>query len=320
MRRDGRARHVLGVPSRRSGRDDRHGACGRCRNGRGTGHLLDRGFRSGAGSARHRSAGQRADRAPRDAGGTRPTSRDSRAGFPSRSCAYRSDAAPIADGSPTQSRRRRWRALTSGDPLTCAGQSLDQVARQDAYLATDALGGIVPAKPWRRRRRRRPQGFHPRPSRDVTTPVRASPIPPEAIPALPVGLIATRPSGLATTVRAPLRHRDGLEPPRRLLGRPTRSRCTSSMATPRIAAISPGVRGQHQRPSHVDFSSPQRVETIRIEDHRNGYLVQQASHGRQGAGGPAEARPDGHGVTTLGMAEYLRRRLLGDQAPTGSQG
>ncbi len=71
-------------------------------------------------------------------------------------------------------------------------------------------------------------------------PVRTSPIPPEAIPALPVGLINTLPSGCAITVQAPFRITWTLKPAAKSRAHFIRLCWTAPMPIPIRRAISPG--------------------------------------------------------------------------------
>src|SRR5439155_1138667 len=83
-------------------------------------------------------------------------------------------------------------------------------------------------------------GAIPRASKAPRSPVRTSPVPPDAMPGFPVGFTKTRPSGSPITLQAPLR--TTCAPWRAAKSRTVaiRSRWTSGTEAPSKRAISPG--------------------------------------------------------------------------------
>jgi len=72
------------------------------------------------------------------------------------------------------------------------------------------------------------------------TPERTSPVPPVAMPGLPVGLTQAAPSGRAMTVRCPLSTTTAPDSTAKARAVSSRRRCTSLVEAPTSRAISPG--------------------------------------------------------------------------------
>ena len=85
-------------------------------------------------------------------------------------------------------------------------QMYENILREHPVLAFLA-GGRSAAAPWSQTAQAAAsQADKPQASRADIIPASTSPLPPRARPGLPVGLTQTRPSGAATTVRAPFQH------------------------------------------------------------------------------------------------------------------
>ena len=126
---------------------------------------------------------------------------------PRRAAEAGAEALGLLRGGGEHARTARRPSCVERVPLqTCdrGRQLVRKVAGQQADLATPCRDGVGR----RARARTRPGARPPRRSspcarRPPTMPASTSPMPPLAMPGLPVGTIATRPSGSAITVRAP---------------------------------------------------------------------------------------------------------------------
>ena len=106
----------------------------------------------------------------------------------------------------------------------------------------------------------------------ATMPVRMSPVPPVAIPGLPVVLTQASPSGRTTSVRCPLSTTINSCSRANFRATPNRSFCTSATLDPASRAISPGcgvITSVRPLP-FSSFGAPlKRIQPVGIHHHRN---------------------------------------------------
>ena len=99
-----------------------------------------------------------------------------------------------------------------------------------------------------RRGRPPPRSARPAPASDPMMPASTSPVPPVPRAGLANVLLATRPSGAATTVRAPLSTTTTPQRMAAALARSTRCSASGPTGAPSSRANSPGMRRQHAQP------------------------------------------------------------------------
>ncbi len=144
-------------------------------------------------------------------------------------------------------------------------------------------------------------------------PVSTSPVPPEAIPGLPVGFRNTVPSGAATTLTAPLSTRNTRWAVANARATAMRSRCTSGTLDPTRRAISPGCgvrqRGAGRLAQELAVAR-ERGQRIGVDHHRHRHLEHETADDVLDLGVEPEARAERDGVAAAHELDERRPRAL----------
>ena len=147
-------------------------------------------------------------------------------------------------------------------------------------------------------------------------PVSTSPMPPVAMPGLPVGFTNTRPSGVATIVRCPLSTTYSWWVSAKSLGHLDPVRLHVGGRHANQACQLAGVRRDDHVPALRTDQQLRRlregVERVRVEHQWHAGPLEQAAHEGGGAGPRAEAGPHGHDVHLPG--QHVLQRLERDAA------
>ena len=126
-------------------------------------------------------------------------------------------------------------------------------------------------------------------------PVRMSPLPPVPIAGVPVGLIHTRPSGNAITVRWPFSTSVTPCSVAKARATPTRSACTSAVVLPGEPRHLAGMRREHAHapPGHRGAAA----ERVGIQHHRQSQICDARATSASLPRFAAQPRPDrDHGL------------------------
>ena len=129
----------------------------------------------------------------------------------------------------------------------------------------------------------------------ATMPVRMSPMPPVAMPGLPLWFTHTRPSGSAVSVRCPLRTSTSLCCCANLRATPMRSFSTSAIGPADQARHLAGMRRQHQRVRRAIQllrRALEGVQAVRVDHHRHAEFFDQRAHELRGLGVTPDARAE----------------------------